>query len=199
MSAKTKKTAMILIIISMVMCICSIIASTSIWGAGVLLGRVNNLVFGLIQAVVWLVAIVFAYIYFREGAKKVHTNDYRGFAYTYLVSQIIYICGYFCNAISSQGISGGLYFVVFSGFFVWLVGYTCLSILTFAKDLGLKASARLTNIAILCNIYPAIMAIINIRSGYFAIFRNLTKICLAALLFMMVKAKYEDKAKRGTN
>ncbi len=141
------------------------------------------------------IALIFALIYIqKEGTKKV-AFFYKGFIFTYLVPQVVFILsvlGGSYSVITPNGIPPRMIII----FMAWIIEYSMLLFLAFVPNLGKSKSLLLAFIAAVMNICIIAM-FFKLGFSLSILLRNASKILMILLLYLMVVAKYRDKDARG--
>ncbi|MCR4590871.1 MAG: hypothetical protein K5668_08630 [Lachnospiraceae bacterium] len=191
-----KALCLIIIAAAFAMTAASVIADYSMAGAS------HQRLRDFMSANVWLlvlpnfISLVFALIYIlKEGTKKM-AFFYKGYIYTYLISQVIFILsvlGGSYSVLTPNGIPPRMIVIFMS----WIIEYSMLLFLAFAPNLGKRISLLLAFIAAVMNICIIVM-FFNLGFSMSILLRNISKILMIILLYLMVVAKYRDKDARGT-
>ena len=142
-----------------------------------------------------IISLAFALVYILKDGTKKAAFFYKGFIFTYLVSQVIFILS----------VIGGSYPVLSTDkvpirmiilLMAWIIEYSMLLFLAFVPNLGKRKSLILALVAVVMNICIIIM-FFKLGFSLSILLRNISKILIILLLYLLVVAKYKDKDARG--
>ena len=142
------------------------------------------------------VSLACALIYILKGGTKKVAFFYKGFLALYIVSHIVFIISTLVGSYSVISPDAKPIRMIIL-FLAWIIEYSVLLFLAFAPNLGKHISLLLALVAVIMNICIVAM-FFKLGFSISILLRNISRILMIVLLYLLVIAKYIDKEKRGT-
>ena len=194
MNERLKRTALIVTIAAFVLMVLSIVVDVvKPENVKDLFGE-NMLGNAWPQAAIGIIALVFAFIYIMKNAVKEAAPFYKGFFIAFLLMNFLYGVSLFISA-HLCGAPGEIPILFLVAFIFWLIGSTAVLYLAFAPNLGKNRSLTLAIIAAAAFLAPVFVSLFHdFYEGM--LFRNIAKILMVFLLYLLILAKYQNKDTR---
>ncbi|MCR5790421.1 MAG: hypothetical protein K6G83_11100 [Lachnospiraceae bacterium] len=196
MGKKLKATCLIIVAAAFAMMVISLIVDKTSSAAA------NQQLREYMSSNMWMIvlpnviSLIFALIYILKDGTKKAAFYYKGFLFFCLISQIVFILSVFVGSYSVLA-SGKMQPLLIVFLLAWIIEYSMLLLLAFARDLGKKNSLILALFAVIMNIC-IIVLFFTLGFSLSILLRNASKILIIVLLYLLVVVKYKDKDARGT-
>ena len=194
MNVKTKKTCLATTVIAFVAMLISFIMDffpeTSLNGqAGQFV--VHN---SWVQLLLSTFALVCAFLYILNDGRKDAAPFLKAFTGAYLLTYIYFFFMALASAIQSSVQNQAMLHLFI---LTLLVGYSCVLILTFARNQGKKVSLILAAVAVVVELI-IFFFLVSYGISIAVVFTFISKLLMLNIFYTLIEIKYQDKEARGT-